>query len=128
MFDQDELVEIRENRRRYFGGEGLMLLPGRPSVEAALRAIAPGQVRTTAEIARDLAKNAGARGTCPVTLRRVLGAIAKADAAGVPWWRVVGIGGAMLTFGPGGREAQARLLRDEGVSVTGEGKSLRGKA
>jgi alkylated DNA nucleotide flippase Atl1 len=124
MFEQDVLVEIPENRRRYFGGEGLMLLPGRQTVEAALRRIPAGQVRTTGEIARELAAAAGARGTCPVTLRRVMDDIADDD-DGVPWWRAVCADGAMFAFGPDGREGHAKRLRAEGVQVTGEDMSQR---
>lgn len=123
--DKDMLVEIPENRRRYFGGEGLMLLPGRDSVEAALRAIASGHIRTTANIGRELASAAGAQGTCPMTLRRVLRDIVREDAANIPWWRAVCAGGAMFASAPGGREEQARRLKAEGVSVCGQGKDLR---
>lgn len=78
------------------------------AVEAAVRALGPGEVATYGEIAEEAGFPGAARG-----VGRVL-----ATSDGLPWWRVVAANGRLV---PGLEEEHARRLADEGVEV------LRGK-
>ncbi len=78
------------------------------AVEAAVRALGPGEVATYGEIAEEAGFPGAARG-----VGRVL-----ATSEGLPWWRVVAANGRLV---PGLEDEHARRLAEEGVEL------LRGK-
>ncbi len=74
------------------------------AVEAAVRALGPGEVATYGEIAEEAGFPGAARG-----VGRVL-----ATAEGLPWWRVVAANGRLV---PGLEQEHARRLTEEGVAL-----------
>jgi alkylated DNA nucleotide flippase Atl1 len=120
----DVLVDIPRAHGRRFGCSGKLLNPSRGSVEALVRKVPRGRVLTTALLREMLAKRHKAQVTCPFLTKRALMAIADDPKAGAPFWRVVIASGEMISAYPAGGAAQARHLRDEGVTVaTRSGKS-----
>lgn len=79
----------------------------RQRVEDAIATLQPGEVVTYGEIAAQ----AGSPGAA-----RSVGTILRTSDRDLPWWRVVGAGGRLVAPKA---EAQARLLRAEGVDVMG---------
>lgn len=77
------------------------------AVLATLRSLTPGEVVTYGEVA----EQAGFPGAA-----RAVGSLLRRTTEEVPWWRVVGSGGHLRAPDP---RRQARLLRAEGVTVTG---------
>lgn len=73
-------------------------------VRALVAGIPPGRVVTYG----DLAAAAG------LSTPRTVGWIMRTDSADLPWHRVVGAGGKLVTATP---DRQARLLADEGATV-----------
>jgi methylated-DNA-protein-cysteine methyltransferase related protein len=73
-------------------------------VVAVVAALAPGEVVTYGEVARQAGRPGAARAVGHV-LR---------GSAGLPWWRVVAADGRLV---PGIEEQQARLLAAEGVAL-----------
>jgi len=74
------------------------------AVEAAVRALGPGEIATYGEIAEEAGFPGTARG-----VGRVL-----ATSDGLPWWRVVTANGRLV---PGHEDEHERRLADEGVEV-----------
>jgi methylated-DNA-protein-cysteine methyltransferase-like protein len=74
-------------------------------VAAVIAALAPGEVVTYGEVARE----AGAPGAA-----RAVGNFLARSGAGLPWWRVVQASGRLATHKSAN---QAGLLRAEGVAV-----------
>jgi methylated-DNA-protein-cysteine methyltransferase-like protein len=75
-------------------------------VVAVITGLAPGEVLTYGEVA----KEAG----YPGAARAVGNVLARGE--GLPWWRVVASGGRLV---PGHEREHARRLRAEGVAVKG---------
>lgn len=87
----------------------------RPLVLEVLATVAPGEVVTYGEIAREV----GAPGQS-----RLVGRILGEGHPDVPWWRVVNASGRLV---PGHEREQAARLRGEGVTLTPAGRvRLRG--
>lgn len=103
-------------------GHGVMLIPTALQVDAMIRKIPCGQVTTLAQIRRRLASWHNADVTCPLVtgifLRIVAEAAEEDRLAGrteiTPYWRVVGDNGRLNAKFPGGVEAQAKRLAEEG--------------
>ena len=112
-------------------GRGRMLIPRPLDVDALMRKIERGKLATVEQIRGRLAKDYNADLTCPMTtgiFLRIAAEAAEEDLGRgekqiAPYWRVIkGDGGLNEKF-PGGVEAQAARLRDEGHSVEpGAGK------
>ena len=119
---QDAIIDIPERQYGYFGGPGKLLLPSRAAAEAVVRQIPAGKLLTTDRLRQMLADQAGVQGTCPETTRKALRAIG-AESSDVPYWRVVKQNGELIAYFPGGVEAQAALLEDEGIRVDRAGKT-----
>ena len=83
------------------------------AVEAAVRALGPGEIATYGEIAEEAGHPGAARGVGRVMAR----------SEGLPWWRVVAADGRLV---PGLEEEHARRLAEEGVEVAG-GRVRRGR-
>lgn len=121
---QPELVDDRQ-------GRGKMLIPTPLEIEALVRTIPRGKLTTMRHIRERLAQHHGADITCPLTtgiFLRIVAEAAEEDRANgkteiTPYWRVVRDDGSMNEKFPGGTEAQAARLREEGHSIVpGVGK------
>lgn len=110
---------------------GKMLIPRPLDLDALVRAIPRGHLATVTQLRERLARDHGADFTCPLTtgifLRIVAEAAEEQRAEGkpeiAPYWRVVKEDGSLNEKFPGGAEAQAARLREEGHAVLpGRGK------
>jgi len=108
-----------------------MLIPKPLDVDALVRRIHKGKLATVDQIRERLASDFGADLTCPLTtgiFLRIAAEAAEEDASRgeseiTPYWRVVKGDGSLNEKLPGGLEAQAKRLRDEGHAIQpGEGK------
>jgi hypothetical protein len=106
-------------------GTGTLLLPSPGDVDAAIRGIRKGTVKPVSKIRAELAVKFGTDAACPLVTGifvRIAAEAANEDARDgkshiTPYWRVVRDDGSLNPKFPGGVEAQAERLRDEGVSV-----------
>ena len=121
---QPKLVPVPDGMAKRLG-HGMMLIPTALEVDAMIRKIPRGQVRTLAQIRRRLARWHNVDVTCPLVtgifLRIVAEAAEEDRLAGrqeiTPYWRLVRDDGRLNAKFPGGIEAQARWLREEGHTV-----------
>ena len=121
---QPKLVPVPDGMAKRLG-HGMMLIPTALEVDAMIRKIPRGQVSTLAQIRRRLARWHNADVTCPLVtgifLRIVAEAAEEDRLAGrqeiTPYWRLVRDDGRVNAKFPGGIEAQARWLREEGHTV-----------
>lgn len=116
--ENDEIVDIKESQIRYFGGPGKMLLPTPATVAAQIRQIPAGRLLTTDLLRKGLAEQFGVQGTCPVTTKKALTAIASDPSQDVPWWRVIKQNGELMANYPGGVAGHASRLAEEGFTIT----------
>lgn len=114
---EDLIVEIPENRVKFFGGAGKMLLPSPATVRTLIKKIPEHKIITTGLLCKELAGQFKVRGTCPVTTQKALQAIAHDSSEKLPYWRVVNTNGGLIARFPGGAERQAALLRKEGFAI-----------
>ena len=117
LLETDEIVDIPDKRVKFFGGTGKMLLPGIATVEKILKDIPTGRIVTTNIICRALSKEFGVRGTCPVTTKKAIIALAKDSERKAPYWRVINQNGGLISQFPGGIEVQATLLTEDGFEL-----------
>ena len=112
-------------------GRGRMLIPRPLDVDALVRRIQSGKLATVDQIRERLARDANANFTCPLTagiFLRISAEAAEEDLGDgkteiTPYWRVVKKDGRLNEKFPGGVEAQAARLRQEGYSIDpGKGK------
>ena len=112
-------------------GRGRMLIPKPLDVDALIRNVPRGKLATVAQIRERLAKDFHADLTCPLTTGIFLRIAAEAAEEDLrvgkreitPYWRVVKKDGALNEKFPGGTEAQAARLREEGHTIQpGKGK------
>ena len=121
---QPKLVPVPDGMTKRLG-HGMMLIPTALEVDAMIRKIPRGQVRTLAQIRQRLATWHNVDVTCPLVsgifLRIVAEAAEEDRRAGrsdiTPYWRVVREDGRLNTKFPGGTEMQAERLRAEGHTV-----------
>jgi alkylated DNA nucleotide flippase Atl1 len=119
-----KLVPVPERMAKRLGS-GMMLVPTALEVDAMIRKIPRGQVSSLSQIRRRLAHWHNADVTCPLVtgifLRIVAEAAEEDRTAGkfdiTPYWRVLREDGGLNTKFPGGSEAQARRLTEEGHTV-----------
>ena len=123
--DKDEIVDIPAKRIKYFGGQGKMLLPSTTTVEEFLRQVPPGRLVTTGILCMALSKKFEVKGTCPVTTKKALVALANDTQKRVPYWRVINQNGSLVSQFPQGIEVQAALLAEEGSTIEFVNKSAR---
>jgi alkylated DNA nucleotide flippase Atl1 len=114
---EDLIVEIPENRLKFFGGAGKMLLPSPTTVAALIKKIPVHKLITTGLLCKELTEQFKVRGTCPVTTQKALQKIAYDSATECPYWRVVNANGGLIARFPGGTKGQAALLRKEGFAI-----------
>ena len=118
----DAIVDIPENRIRFFGGSGKMLLPSPATVAALIEEIPPNKLTTTELLRQKLTDRFNVQGTCPVTTQKALQAIAHDSSNNVAYWRVINANGQLVARYPGGVEGHAALLRQEGYTIDTKGK------
>jgi hypothetical protein len=106
-------------------GRGRMLIPKPLDVDALMRRIHEGKLATVDQIRERLARDFGADLTCPLTAGifiRIAAEAAEEDSSRgereiTPYWRVIKGDGSLNEKLPGGVEAQAQRLRDEGHGI-----------
>jgi len=119
---EDVIVDIPENRIRYFGGSGKMLLPSPATVAALIKEIPANKLVTTELLRQKLTAQFNVQGTCPVTTQKALQAIAHNSSKSVAYWRIINKNGGLIAKFPGGVEGHAALLRQEGYTIDTKGK------
>lgn len=125
---EDAIVDIPENRIKFFGGPGKMLLPSPATVATMIQKIPEHQLLTTSLLRKQLTTQFNVQGTCPVTTQKALQAVAHDSNTQVAYWRVINQGGQLITRFPGGVEAHAAHLRQEGFTIDTTGKAPKVKA
>jgi alkylated DNA nucleotide flippase Atl1 len=123
MVQEDAIVDIPENRVKFFGGRGKMLLPSPATVAALIKRIPENNLITTGLLCQKLTDQFNVQGTCPVTTQKALQAIAHDESKDVAYWRVIKNNGDLMARFPGGVEGQAALLRQEGFTIDISGKA-----
>ena len=112
-------------------GRGRMLIPRPLDVDAMMRQVEKGKLATVDKLRERLAKDYGADFTCPLCtgiFLRIAAEAAEDDlSSGVteitPYWRVIKTGGNLNEKYPGGIDAQATHLKEEGHTIDpGKGK------
>ncbi len=112
-------------------GRGRMLIPRPLDVDGLIRRIPRGKLATVEQIRGRLAADFHADFTCPLTAGifiRIAAEAAEEDLSRgereiTPYWRVLKADGSLNQKLPGGTEAQAARLREEGHSIQpGKGK------
>jgi alkylated DNA nucleotide flippase Atl1 len=119
-----KVVKVSGAARKRFGG-ATVLVPHPRDVEAVIRSVRRGRIITVGEIREFLAAKFQTEATCPITTGifvRIAAEAAEEEArAGkskiTPYWRVVQSDGSLNPKFPGGAEAQAERLRDEGHTI-----------
>ena len=122
--EKSEIVEIPPNRIKFFGGPGKMLLPGLGTVAEVVEKIPAQSLLTTGLLRQILTRQFNVQGTCPVTTKKLLIALAQGPNRSVPYWRVINQDGSLISQFPGGAGRQADLLVKEGFSVEPKGKAM----
>lgn len=112
-------------------GRGKMLIPRPLDVDALIRKVGRGKLVTQEQIRERLAKDFKVDVTCPITTGifvRIAAEAAEEDSRSgreeiTPYWRVVKRDGGLNPKFPGGVEAQAAHLEEEGHTIMeGKGK------
>jgi alkylated DNA nucleotide flippase Atl1 len=125
-----KIVEVPPIWQKRFGNSG-MLIAEPLKIDAMVRKIRKGQLMAQSQLGKLVAGEAGAGACCPMTLGIFLRIVAEAseEARGegrkriTPWWRVVKDDGKLNEKFPGGAKCQAKLLREEGHTISpGKGK------
>ena len=119
-----KLVPVPEGMAKRLGS-GMMLIPTALEVDAMIRKIPRGQVSTVSQIRRRLARWHNADVTCPLVtgiFLRIVAEAAEEDGNSgkpdiTPYWRVLREDGGLNAKFPGGIDAQARRLMEEGHTV-----------
>ena len=116
-----KVVDIPPKMQNRFG-IGKMLIPKPLDVDALINTIPRGNLATVAQIREQLAKDAHTHCSCPMTTGIFLRIVAEAAEEDLrngkkeisPYWRVIKADGSLNEKFPGGVEAQAARLKEEG--------------
>ena len=128
--DHGKVVDVPPKMQKRFG-TGKMIIPKPLDVDALIRKVEKGKLVTVPQIREKLAKDAHVDSACPLTTGifiRIAAEAAIEDLRGgkkdiTPFWRVLKADGSLNEKFPGGTEAQAARLREEGHSIQpGAGK------
>jgi hypothetical protein len=114
---EDTIVDIPPNRVKFFGTPGKMLLPSPATVAALVEKIPERKVMTTDLLRQRLTEQFNVQGTCPVTTKKALQAIANDSSKHVAYWRVINQNGGLIAGFPGGVMDQATRLGQEGFTI-----------
>lgn len=117
-------VPIPPRMQKRFG-RGTLLIPRPLDVDAVMRLAKKGKLITQSQIRDELARQAGADASCPMTtgifIRIVAEAAEEDRRAGkkriTPYWRTIRDDGKLNEKFPGGAKSQATILRKEGFSI-----------
>lgn len=120
MLIKDEIVDIPDNRVKFFGTEGKMLLPCPSTVAKVIATIPAGKIITTGLLREHLTEKFEVEATCPVTIKKALVAIAKDDSNDAPYWRVINQSGKVIANLP----ASADKLQADGLAIEVDGKKV----
>ncbi|HLK57629.1 MAG TPA: hypothetical protein VKU00_13775 [Chthonomonadaceae bacterium] len=124
MEPQDDIIaDISKDREKFFGCSGKMLIPSTATVEALLQEIPKNKLITVDLIRKELASRFEVQVTCPPATQKALQAIAKHSPNRVAYWRVLKKNGELMANFPGGLQAHANLLREEGFKIVTTGKA-----
>ena len=125
--EADQERKVVDNLR----GGGTLLIPKPLDVDALMRKVQKGKLITLDQIRRRLAKDYGADSTCPLCtgiFLRIAAEAAEEDLTKgateiTPYWRTLKADGRLNEKFPGGVEAQAARLEEEGHTIEpGKGK------
>jgi len=128
--DLPKVVEINDKMSKRWG-TGTVVIPAPEEVDEIMKQVPEGKLVTVSEIRVLLAQKHGATIGCPLTtgIFAWVAANAAEEAAGegkeniTPYWRTLKSGGELNEKYPGGIEAQASRLREEGHTIEpGKGK------
>ena len=122
VLQADAIVDIPENRIRYFGRKGKMLLPCPATIAAVIQRVPERKLLTTDLLRSYLTTRFQVEGTCPVTTRKSLVAVAQNQPDDVAYWRIINQNGALIASFPGGVDAHAALLKQEDFAIDSTGK------
>jgi alkylated DNA nucleotide flippase Atl1 len=119
-----KVVKVSGKKKRLYG-EDTMLVPHPRDVEAVIRKVRRGRLITVGQIRQNLAGKFQTDSTCPLTTGifiRLTAEAAEEEAREgkrkiTPYWRVIKEDGSLNPKFPGGLEAQAERLRDEGWEI-----------
>jgi alkylated DNA nucleotide flippase Atl1 len=122
--DLPRVVEINERMSRRWG-TGTCVIPAPMEIDTLMRKVPKGKVTTINDIRVALARRHRATIGCPITTGIFAGIAARAAEEAVaegqrritPYWRTLKSGGELNPKYPGGVEAQAARLKDEGHSI-----------
>ena len=122
--DHSKIVEIPPRMVKRFG-PGTMLIPKPLDVDALIRKAGKGKLLTVSEIRSRLARDNKVDTTCPLTTGIFVRIVAEAAEEELrdgkkkvtPYWRVIRDDGSLNEKFPGGVNAQARRLKEEGHSI-----------
>jgi hypothetical protein len=111
-------------------GTGTCVVPAPREVDALMRTVKKGRLATIDSLRRALASKHGSTIACPITTGIFAWIAAHAaneaelegNSKATPWWRTLKSGGELNPKYPGGIEAAAERLRDEGHTVFQKGK------
>ena len=119
--DLPKVQEVTETMSQKWG-TGTFVIPAPREVDEVMKQVPKGKLITINQIRRILAQKHGANFACPITTG--IFAWIAANAAGeaavegkqntTPYWRTLKSGGELNEKYPGGIEAQAAHLREEG--------------
>ena len=119
-----KIVEVPLKMQKGFG-TGKMLIAKPLDVNALIRKVQKGKLVTVPQIMDKLAKDAHASCACPMTtgiFLRIVAEVAEEDLRNgktevTPYWRVLKFDGSLNIKFPGGTQAQAARLKEEGHSI-----------
>jgi hypothetical protein len=122
--DLPKVVKITPDMSQRWG-TGTVVIPTPREVNEIMRSVPKGKLITINIIRARLAKRHGASIGCPITTGIFAGIAARAaaeDAAEgkkdiTPYWRTLKVGGTLNEKYPGGVDAQAKRLREEGHTI-----------
>jgi hypothetical protein len=119
-----KVVDVPPSWERRMGGRKV-LVPTPLMADEVIRTVPKGKLITTNQIRQVLAKPFRADSTCPLTLGiflRIISEAAEEDRQNgkkqiAPYWRVVKDDGSLNPKYPGGVDAQAECLKEEGHKI-----------
>ena len=116
-----KIVDIPPKMQDRFG-TGKMLIPKPLDIDALIKKVTKGKLATVSQIRDKLAKAVHAHCSCPMTTGIFLRIVAEAAEEDLnsgksevtPYWRIIKADGSLNEKFPGGAQAQAARLQEEG--------------
>lgn len=123
--EKEQEAQVVYFPERRMGVQGRVLIPRPLDVDALIRTVRRGRLITVSQLRERLAEDHGADGTCPLTAGIFMWIVAETAEEDLsrgqeqitPYWRVIKADGALNPKFPGGVEAQAARLREEGHRI-----------